>query len=117
MTDVAGYRVGMITRRTRHDTGPDETGRRRYTIQRVLSPADESLDLDEDQERWALEAMRARYRSDPKTLGKEVKVASGEALRRLRRPGQALLLLYVLDPTTALVDRPLVGWALSFPCR
>lgn len=95
----------------------------RYTIRRVLSPRDETVNLTGDQ---IDEALR-RTRTDPNrdTTKEEPSVPSGPNLRRQRRPDQGLLLLYVLDNIRAgnadradrvtLVPEPMVGFVLSFP--
>jgi hypothetical protein len=110
---VAGHRIGL----TRRQLIPDEDGSRsrelreehRYAIRRVLSPADEVLGLESDQEQAALAATRHARPGAP--------LPSGPSIRLHRRPGQALLLLYVLGNTehSEHVEQPMVGFAFSFP--
>ncbi|MFI0826697.1 Z1 domain-containing protein [Streptomyces roseolus] len=114
---VAGREVGLITR-----TGvtASDGERRRYTIKRVLSPKDESSDLDESQYNRALAATRraAEGKLDRKGNPRNPSVPAGIPLRAQRRADQPLLLLYPLDtakvPGTDRLE-PLVGFAVSFP--
>lgn len=101
----------------------------RYSIGRLLSPRDEAIDLDEEAWLAALNITKEKWRdhgvqnqandgpSDP----------SGPAIREVRGKGAAgvkahpergLLLLYILDPETALIesrDYPPVAFGISFP--
>jgi hypothetical protein len=119
---IGPYEIGLITRTPTNDPADDA----RYTIRRVLSPKDESTDLDEDQKRVALEntKLAARGKVDNKTgQPRDPRVPTGRPLREQRRPDQALLLLYPLrhplsDNRTEAKDvlTPIVGYAISFPC-
>ncbi|MEV0731878.1 Z1 domain-containing protein [Polymorphospora sp. NPDC050346] len=108
--------VGLVTRKPNVDIVDD-----RYSIRRVLSPADESFDLSEDQYDRALAATRKLALDKPLRPGKtrrEPEVPTGKPLRRVRRVDQPLLLLYPLQhPDDSLCpDRsPIVGYAVSFP--
>lgn len=85
----------------------------RYSIRRVLSPADEILGLSPELLEVAFQRTEARYEGTEK----KVTVASGTVIRDLRPPTQGLLLLYPLDPAdySDRVPEPMVGWAISFP--
>ena len=104
----------------------------RYTIQRLLSPRDEALDLAEDAWMAALDLTRNTWHADPARASKgklEPERPSGPAIRTVRgygaegvvgRPENGLLLIYLLDPTV--VDEkfttdspPIVSFGISFP--
>jgi hypothetical protein len=116
--EIGGHKIAPIKRSPLPD--PD---RSRYTIRRVLSPKDESLDLDDDQQRHALyrtkKAAAATGKAKKDGTPLDPQVATGPPLRGVRRPGQALLLIYPLrhpfseggEPALPLV----VGFAVSFP--
>ena len=111
---IGGQRVGLVTRERQQLTD------RRYTIRRVLNPADESVDLSEDQARTGLEnlkkSLRPRYEAEGK-LEKldKLKVPSGPYLRRQRRTDQALLIIYPLARPRPDLAYDVVGFAVSFP--
>lgn len=85
----------------------------RYSIRRVLSPRDELIGLSKADIATAIDRTRERRR-DPT---KEVKVPSGVVVRGMRPAERGLMLIYLLDPQgyEQWVDRPMVGWAISFP--
>lgn len=123
VTDL--IQVRMIERR-RNDS--DSSG---YSIGRLLSPRDESVDLDEATWLAALEMTKAAWRADPARFGRtqEPDSPSGVALRRVRGlgaegvapdPKRGLLLLYVLDPMYKDAQLPagtlpVVAFGISFP--
>ncbi|MFV2008761.1 Z1 domain-containing protein [Micromonospora sp. LOL_027] len=90
----------------------------RYTIRRVLSPMDESSDLDPQQRARALESTRLVRRRKAERSGKpyvETDVPTGRPLREVRSVDQPLLLIYpILNPVQA-DGVPVVGFAISFP--
>jgi hypothetical protein len=113
---TVGYSdLGLVTRANRSES------KSRYVIRRVLSPADESVDMSIEQKTVALAALRNRRRDEFEKRGElhllEQKVAepSGPELRRQRRPDQALLVLYPLARPLADLGNDVVGWAVSFP--
>ncbi|MEW2634735.1 Z1 domain-containing protein [Streptomyces sp. NPDC048389] len=113
--DIAGHNVGLVTRKTPHATTDG-----RYTIKRVLSPLDESTDLDEGQKARALAAVRKAAEGKTNRNGepRDPKVPTGRPLRDQRRTDQPLLLVYPIAPpaSSALgASTPLVGFAVSFP--
>ena len=113
---IGPYKVGLIKREPLND--PAQEGR--YTIRRVVSPSDESSDLDRDQWDRAMAATRkaAEGKLDKNGQPRNPKVPTGTPLRRERRPDQALLLIYPLrNPLASDVEEklPLVGFAISFP--
>jgi hypothetical protein len=92
----------------------------RYVMRRLISPADEAIDLTRElraealrltQERWETNRGRSRRQTPPA-------VAAGGIIRELRPAMNGLLLLYPLDPTQAkgsATDDPIIGYAISFP--
>ncbi|SET21840.1 Z1 domain-containing protein [Geodermatophilus poikilotrophus] len=120
--DISGIDIGLTTRslmrdgETRQPLRELETDHR-YAIRRILSPPDETLDMTEEQTKTALAATIADYERDPGRRKAVPTDPSGPALRRVRTPDQALMLLYVLDNAehTQLVSRPMVGFFFSFP--
>lgn len=109
---VAGRKFGSIKRTPREDR--DEPGR--YIIGTILSPEDEAIDLTDDEYANALIAtneQRVKEGKDPseRPSGSEIRLARG------RRPENALLVLYPLDPKVAGIasDRAVFGVMISFP--
>ncbi|MCL7458593.1 Z1 domain-containing protein [Micromonospora sp. MSM11] len=115
---VGTHSLRLVTR-YRQEGLESEAGR--YTIKRVLSPADESRDLDGDLRDRALEATSAARRLEAARKGKKFKepaVPTGQPLRRLRPVQEPLLLLYPIEHPEARDQPslpPLVGFAISFP--
>lgn len=119
---VPGLNVDMLIRTSNQ---PD-----RYSIGRLLSPRDETLDLSSaawdaalatTRDAWQADAARLKTREEPTQ-------PSGLAVRRVRGvgghgvsgdPKRALLLLYLLDPSEARSDikglPPVVAFGISFP--
>lgn len=105
----------------------------RYSIGRLLSPRDESIDLDKAEWSAALSVTRAAWHADPAKLHdtKEPPDSpSGHAIRRIRgfgvppeipaHPERGVLFLYVLDPQKASAGfaedaPPIVAFGISFP--
>ena len=118
------HTIGLVERAPTNDP----TSERRYVIRRVLSPKDESSDLDNDQrERAFIETKRvAKARKERGGKASVPKVPTGTVLRKQRRPDQPLLLLYPLEHPEATAARkankpipddlqPIIGFAISFP--
>jgi len=112
--DIGGFHIGL-TRRATASSGRFED---RLTIRRLVSPADEAIDLSKGQYEEALRLTREAL----KDKVPNVERASGKAIRTVRSSERALLLLYPLDPTnvggdTSLADKetPVMGFAISFP--
>ena len=101
----------------------------RYSIGRLLSPRDESIDLDESAWLAALAETRRSWRADPARLQekKEPDEPNGPAIRLIRgfgaehvqaHPERGLFLLYMLDPKAtgflSETDR-VAAFGISFP--
>ncbi|GAA1026230.1 Z1 domain-containing protein [Virgisporangium ochraceum] len=109
--------VGLVKRAAKEDGKLVE----RYAIRRVLSPADETTDLTDEQKAAALpatikasQAAAARKNRTPVVPT----LPTGRPLREARRPDQPLLLIYPLnhpDKSTCPDKSPIVGFAISFP--
>lgn len=100
----------------------------RYAIRRLLSPTDESLDLDADEWRAALLETQRLYEIENPGQGAKIKAPNGIACRQIRgkgfdqnlgHPERGLLLIYLPDdPVKANIPKdsdPVVGFGISFP--
>jgi hypothetical protein len=116
LTKIGPYEIGLVERAPTNDPATEQ----RYRIRRIVSPADESTDLADEQWRRALDATRKAAEGKRDKNGNPRKppvVPSGTPLRRQRRPDQALLLLYpLINPLQEGGSAaPVVGFAVSFP--
>jgi hypothetical protein len=107
----------------------DQAKPERYAIGRLLSPRDESIDLDDSAWSAALKLTVESFASDPGRMSgeasREVPIApSGPALRKIRgqdHKERGLLMLYALDPKEAGPGvfpegtPPVIGFGISFP--
>ena len=106
----------------------------RYSIGRLLSPRDESIDLDEAAWDAALQSTQSSWKPDPaRVTGAQPQerpdAPSGPHIRKIRglgaqgvpaAPERGLLLLYALDPARADADFPadtpaVIAFGMSFP--
>jgi len=122
--EVAHGIVGTMLKRT---MSSDMDGR--YSIGRLLSPRDESIDLEEDAWNAALRLTRKAWARDPGRLQRkeEPDTPNGPAIREVRgfgaagvaaRPERGLLLLYLLDPEKSGMEAgspPMLAFGISFP--
>jgi hypothetical protein len=87
-----------------------------YIVKTVLSPHDETIDLDADEIAAALAATNAQRAQNGEA---PLKIPSGPKIREVRGhdPRRALLLLYPLSPKIAEADVgvPIFGVVVSFP--
>lgn len=108
--------IGLIER----EPYPEGTVRiDRYSIRRLVSPADEARDLSNGERAMAMEqtvrlwreSARKNKSADPPTE------LSGRAIRIARPKTRGLLIIYPLDGTRAELasDPPVMGIAISFP--
>jgi hypothetical protein len=118
---IAALEVGLTVRSPLDDI-KDVRSSKRYTIRRVLSPSDESLDLSKAQYDAAMIALRQELADKEAQQGKKFndpQYPRGASLRRHRSAASGLLLLYVLDDVTTederIASQPIVGFAASFP--
>lgn len=84
----------------------------KYTIGRLVSPADEVLDLTNDQIKAAYDATLAAWDAKKPPKRDRPANASGPFIRRQRDPKRGLLLIY---PIAGVSTTPLMGFAVSFP--
>lgn len=119
-------RIRMLIRKNNKEPGGGG-----YSIGRLLSPRDESIDADEATWTAALTLTKAAWCADPARFGttNEPDSPSGVALRKVRglgadgvaaNPRRGLLLLYLLDPAKKGADLgdgapPVVAFGISFP--
>lgn len=114
--DLANLKIGLIQRAL----FPKEQRAGRYTIRRLVSPADEIVDLSTDEQQAALELTIQNWktsRRQPKT-NEPPKRAGGREIRQTRKKSRALLLVYPLDPEPAGLPAStpaVIGVAISFP--
>ncbi len=113
---ICGLPVGLVKRAP----FPEDQRNDRYTIRRLVSPADESIDLSDDEKREALQLTIEDWRADkrPSKSDQAPKTPSGERIRQCRPKNRGMLLIYPLDPAHALlpIGSPCVlGIAVSFP--
>lgn len=122
---VASHGVRLVERSRRQERNgvhiPEVLGR--FSIGRLVSPADEAIDLTEAQESAALQRTREAWSARPARRGeREPEGPSGRCLRDVRSPQQGLLLLYLIDPGKTDLSvppppgsPPFVGIGISFP--
>jgi hypothetical protein len=117
---------GLETRMLKREVGTDLNDR--YSIRRLLSPRDETIDLDEAQWNAALKITRQAWRGDPGRLqsSAEPDAPNGPAIRQVLgfgadgippHPERGLLMLYYIDPEKSGVagNEPLLAFGISFP--
>ncbi|XBT42090.1 Z1 domain-containing protein [Pseudomonas viridiflava] len=104
-------------------------GEGKFSIGRLLSPQDESMDLDEDGWNAALELTKRAWVKDPaRSRRKEPpETPNGPAIRHVKglgadgvepQPEKGLLIISLLDPKDSGVNgvtTPVVAFAISFP--
>jgi hypothetical protein len=113
--EIAGHKVGLIQRAPFPDS---KEGDARYTIRRLVSPADEWVDFTSEQWVAALNKAVEKWQSEETKKTKKPKYPSGYEARVQRSVKQGLLLIYPLDSNKAKIggtDKPVVGIAISFP--
>ena len=106
---VGQYKVKLTKRANRSE---DEPGK--FTIGRLVSPADEMLDLDQTQQDAALAKTIAIWEAKKSPKGDMPELPSGPFIRRQRLRERGLLLVYPIDPGSN-DGTPLMGFAVSFP--
>ena len=115
---IGGMDVGLITRSPFPPV--EEQSSDRYTIRRLVSPADEMIDLSREQKAQALVLTRERWLAEPdRHRGRETPDRpGGKEIRQVREKSKGLLLLYPIKPVPEVFapgSKPVVGIAVSFP--
>lgn len=107
---LAGRTFGSVQRKVHEDRPQDPW----YIIRTILSPADEAIDLDDDQFQRALQQTNDQRRRQKKA---ETNRPAGPDVRWVRAPESGLLIFYPLDPLYAQIDtpHPVLGVMISFP--
>lgn len=119
--------IGMVERATREEDRDDKEA---YRFGRLLSPRDETIDLDDDAWARALTLTKEAWKADParqRRQQNEPTDPNGPAIRKVRQDlggGTApsgLMLLYAIDPKLThhpaieKMETPVIAMALSFP--
>ena len=111
-----GLTVGLTLRSKDKDT--DDADSYTPTRRHILSEGDEARDLSPAKREEALRMTKEAWKAAPGTK-EEPKKANGSFIRMMRPKERGLLLVYLLDPHSALgedyVGSPFVGYAISFP--
>jgi len=98
---------------------PEQATTGRYSIRRLLNPADEIIGLSSSEFNTALDATRKSWELDTrKNKAKDPpRSPGGKQIRDVRSKSQALLMLYPLDGKKVGIDleTPIMGLAISFP--
>lgn len=107
---VIGGLPVRLTKRENRAAG----GSGRYAIGRLVSPADEELDLTAEKRSDALDATINAWLKKKEPKGKKPEAPSGPYIRQMRSRQNGLLLIYPIEPGES-ASEPLMGFALSFP--
>jgi hypothetical protein len=113
---IRGLGIGMV----RRAPFPEEQRQDRYTIRRLVSPADEQLDLTDVEKSAALKQSVENWQNDKRpSKAKDAPTSpGGKEIRQARPKNRGMLLIYPLDPQHANlpeVTPPVIGLAISFP--
>ncbi len=107
----------LLTRRAELKNDPSK-----YCVRRIVSPADESIDLTEEEKNRAMNDTESAWsKKDPDSRGELPGAPSGPCIRDVRPPSRGLLLVYPLElyrdekPVPMPCEEPIIGFALSFP--
>ena len=118
--EISGVPVNLVVREPKEQNlkvnGQKEAGK--YTIGRLISPRDETIDLNKVEYREALELAKKAWQVDPARHRRRAdppNAPNGPAIREIRRQDKGLLLLYPLAPDKKHQDLPVVAMAISFP--
>jgi hypothetical protein len=107
--DIGPYAVTLTDRDNRSKAEPGK-----FTIGRLVSPADEMTDLEPGEKATALaETLKAWEKKKP-PKGEQPKIPAGPFIRQRRGAETGLLLVYPIDPGDEKAP-PLMGFAVSFP--
>jgi hypothetical protein len=107
--------LGLLYRAQYPETAP----KGKYSIRRLLNPADETVGLTNQELEDALDFTRKAWESDTRKNKSEnpPNVPSGRGTREARSKTKALLMLYPLDGERVGLEEstPVMGIAISFP--
>ena len=106
---IGPYEVTLTDRELDHHGGDG-----RITIGRLVSPADEVVDLDPSAQDRAFQETIEAWEKKPEPKKDRPKTASGPFIRRQRSHDRGLLIVYPIDARLS-EDLPLMGFAISFP--
>jgi hypothetical protein len=108
---IADLTCGLIVRAANSQTNG------KYSIKRLVSPKDETIDLTESQLDQALELTRRNWKENPGKFRRTEPpdVPAGPFIRDQRSVKNGLLLIYPLDPEPVGGNIPVMGFAMSFP--
>lgn len=114
--NINGLDIGLIRRTQDGGKSSDDL----YYIRKshIISPADEFIDLTDEELRLSLQKTQQLWQDDGKSGTPSY--PSGEVVRNtVRKPNKPLMLLYFLDPDGADLTTgiPVVGYAISFPAN
>ncbi|MDB4734541.1 Z1 domain-containing protein [Akkermansiaceae bacterium] len=98
---------------------PEKASEGRYSIRRLLSPADEIVGLSDQEFTKALEATKRSWEADTRKnrAANAPRAPGGKHIRDARPKTKALLMLYPLDGSVVNKSQeiPIMGLAISFP--
>ena len=106
---IGPYKV-ILTERENHMPGDNE----KVTIGRLVSPRDETIDLEKSQLDQALKETVAAWERKLTPKRERPKSPSGPFIRMQRHPEHGLLLIYPIHAGLD-GDTPIMGFAVSFP--
>ena len=113
---IRGLDVGLVKRAP----FPEEQRHDRYTIRRLVSPADEQIDLTDAERESAFALAIENWQNDKRPLksNEPPTMPGGKEIRQSRPKKRGMLLIYPLDPQHAGLPKgtpPVIGMAISFP--
>jgi hypothetical protein len=118
--EFAGLPLGLITRGARKERSDEGA----FSVQAVLNPIDELLDLSEQQRKNALAHTLSRFNAGTLVTKDNVRPTSADGIsaRAVRDADRGLLILYAIEAVADAAtesglapDTPLFGFAVSFP--
>src|SRR5262249_13679896 len=123
---VHQYDIGLTTRTPLEDLEDRIAEEGLYSIKRVLNPPDEWIDFSSADRDEARAKAVEEWKQDPGKRKTEPDEPSGLVVRRSRAVERGLLIVYPIEPPTpyredalrrgrALTERPIIGFAASFP--
>jgi hypothetical protein len=107
--------LGLLYRAQYPETAPKD----KYSIRRLLNPADETVGLTKQELEEALDFTRKAWKADTRKnkSANPPNIPSGRGTREARSKTNALLMLYPLDGERVGLEEstPVIGMAISFP--